>query len=212
VDEVDIIASYVPPRRWYDKYHTSGANPFFFLEWMERAHESSEAKYKGQADRYCCPSILGTNLTECEDGPILIYLFLRLLLDWIETIQAQGCSLWNQSRIVDSASLAGIAKSWLRVFEDETQVETEEISQLHAACLPSFGRKFGVTRRGHFCLIPRSAVRHDLVCLPYGSKVPFVFREMSDHYLNIGECHVHGVMNGEALAWNDIQEVEFVLR
>jgi hypothetical protein len=172
VDRVDEIASYLPPRRWYDKYNTSGANSFFFLEWMERAQERSEVKYKRQADRYCCLSTLGANLTEYEDGPILIYLFLRLLLDWIETIQAKGCGLWNQSRIVDSASLAGIAKSWLRLFEDETQVEAEEIRQFHAACLPSFGRRFGVTRRGRFCLIPRFAVRHDLVCIPYGSKVP----------------------------------------
>jgi hypothetical protein len=161
---------------------------------MERAQESLEAKYKGQADRYCCTAILRTNLTEYEDGPILTYLFLRLLLDWIETIQAKGCSLWNQSRIVDSVSLAGIAKSWLRLLEDETQVETEEFRQFHAACLPSFGRRFGVTRPGHFCLIPRFAVRHDLVCIPYGSKVPFIFREMSDPYLNIRECYVHGAM------------------
>jgi hypothetical protein len=46
VDEVDKNASYLPPRRWYDKYNTSGANSFFFLEWMERAQERSEAKYK----------------------------------------------------------------------------------------------------------------------------------------------------------------------
>ncbi|PMD63888.1 uncharacterized protein K444DRAFT_609482 [Hyaloscypha bicolor E] len=143
VDKVDKIASYLPPRRWYDKYNTSGANSFFFLEWMERAQERSEA-YKGQAD--------------------------RLLLNWIETIQAKSCGLWNQSLIVDSASLASIAKSWLRLFEDETQVETEEIRQFHAACLPSFG--IGIARRGHFCLIPRFAASHDLVCIPYGSKVP----------------------------------------
>jgi hypothetical protein len=35
---------------------------------------------------------------------------------------------------------------------------------------------------------------------------------MSDRDLNIEECYVHGAMNGEALAWNDIQEVEFILR
>ena len=32
VDKVDKLAKYVPPRRWCDKYNTSGANSFFFLE------------------------------------------------------------------------------------------------------------------------------------------------------------------------------------
>jgi hypothetical protein len=51
VYKVDKIASSLPPRRWNDKYNTSGANSFFFWEWMKGAHEISEAKYKGQADR-----------------------------------------------------------------------------------------------------------------------------------------------------------------
>jgi hypothetical protein len=104
-----------------------------------------------------------------------------------------------------------IARSWLKLFEDEDQVETEEIRQFHAACLPSYGRRFGITGRGHFCLIPRFAERNDLVCIPFGSKVPFVFRKMLDHYMNIGDCYVHGAMNGEALAW-DVKMTRWLVR
>jgi hypothetical protein len=136
----------------------------------------------------------------------------RLLLDWVETIQAKGSDLLSEFWDLDSASLTTVAKSWLTLFEDEDQVVTEEMRHFHAACLPSYGRRFGITRRGNFCLIPRFTERNDLVCIPNGSRVPFVFRKVEDMYLNIGECYVHGAMNGEALSWEDIQEVEFVLR
>jgi hypothetical protein len=80
--------------------------------------------------------------------------------------------------------------------------------------MSSYGRRFGITGRGHFCLIPRFASRNDLVCIPFGSKVPFVFHKVddADYYLNIGECYVHDAMNGEALAWDGIQEEKFRLR
>ena len=207
VDTVDQIGNYLPPRRWHDKYNTGGANSFFFLEWMEQAKENAGARYRGQSDRY------GSLLPLCQycKGKILTR-FVRLLLDWVETIQAKDCGLWNESWTFDSASLTKVAKAWLTLFEDEDQVETEDIRQFHAACLPSYGRRFGITTRGHFCLIPRFTVRYDLICIPYGSKIPFIFRKVEDQYLNIGECYVHGAMKGEALSWKDIQEVEFVLR
>jgi hypothetical protein len=55
VDTINTVTSYLPPRRWYDKYSTSGANSFFFLEWIERAQQHARAKYKGQDDRLGYP-------------------------------------------------------------------------------------------------------------------------------------------------------------
>jgi hypothetical protein len=54
VDTINTITSYLPPRRWYDKYSTSGANSFF-LEWIERAQENARARYKGQDNRLGYP-------------------------------------------------------------------------------------------------------------------------------------------------------------
>jgi hypothetical protein len=56
VDSIDEVASYLPPRRWYDKYNTKGANSIIFLEWMERAQKGAGARYRGRDYRYCCPS------------------------------------------------------------------------------------------------------------------------------------------------------------
>ena len=68
VDAIDEVASYLPPRRWYDKYNTSGANSIIFLEWMERAQEGAVARYEGRDDKYCCPSSTWAGISSRQEG------------------------------------------------------------------------------------------------------------------------------------------------
>jgi hypothetical protein len=68
VDAIDEVASYLPPRRWYDKYNTSGANSIIFLEWMERAQEGAGARYQGRDDKYCCPSSIWAGIFSRQEG------------------------------------------------------------------------------------------------------------------------------------------------
>jgi len=116
-----------------------------------------------------------------------------------------------------SPSLSELAASWLHYLETEGQEETENLRRFYANCIPSHGRQFGITRRGRFCLLPKDAIAGDQVCIPYGSKVPFIFRlrEADDDeektYMNVGECYVHGAMSGEALGWDGIEEDEFIV-
>ena len=74
--------------------------------------------------------------------------------------------------------------------------------------VPSHGRKFGITGRGHFCLVPKDTERGDLVCIPHGNRVPLIFRKKGDHYVNLGECYVNGCMQGEAGAMFDTSKYE----
>jgi hypothetical protein len=132
----------------------------------------------------------------------------------VETIQAKGCELWQSQERHNTEDLLAQARTFLEYLEDENQGDTttEEIRQFYAACLPAHGRKFGITRRGNFCLVPRYSSAGDLICIPFGSKVPFAFRPAEEHYISIGECYVHGAMHGEALTWENIQEKEFLLK
>jgi hypothetical protein len=60
-------------------------------------------------------------------------------------------------------------------------------------------RRFFITKEGHMGLGPRLVEPGDVVCVLFGSQVPFILREVDDHYLLIGECYCHGIMEGEAM-------------
>jgi hypothetical protein len=75
-------------------------------------------------------------------------------------------------------------------------------------------RKFFLTKPGSgtparppmFGLAPDKAAVGDLLCILYGCSVPVVLRKLAHgQYQFIGECYVHGMMDGEALPANPPQ-------
>lgn len=63
----------------------------------------------------------------------------------------------------------------------------------------SRNRRFGMTDDGHLANLPTATQSGDLIYTVLGSSVPYVFRERGDGYHTlVGECYVHGFMNGEA--------------
>lgn len=69
------------------------------------------------------------------------------------------------------------------------------------ACEPVVqGARFCVTRDGYMGLVPTRAAKGDAICVFMGGTVPFVIRETdSGQYRLMGECYVHGLMDGKAL-------------
>ena len=64
----------------------------------------------------------------------------------------------------------------------------------------TFGRKIMRTVNGSIGLAPGSGQVDDKICVLYGGSVPYVLREQrSNCYTLIGECYVHGFMDGEAM-------------
>ena len=62
----------------------------------------------------------------------------------------------------------------------------------------SDGRVFARTDKGYYVLGPSALEPGDVVCVLFGSKVPFCLRPMGSRHLLVGECYVHGLMKGEA--------------
>jgi hypothetical protein len=103
------------------------------------------------------------------------------------------------------------------------------ISQLSSKYLTRFitscrGRKFCVTRGGRLALVPHGSSKGDVVCVIRGVHTPFVVRpvgqkasketdanvasgrgpgecqaSLEGEYHLVGECYVHGIMDGEAM-------------
>jgi hypothetical protein len=72
------------------------------------------------------------------------------------------------------------------------------------------GRKYFTTSNGYMGLGPNTLQSGDIVCIPYGCKVPHVVRVVPEtnlpeekSYRLVGECYVHGIMDGEAIEHRD---------
>ncbi|KAH7394790.1 hypothetical protein BKA66DRAFT_567177 [Pyrenochaeta sp. MPI-SDFR-AT-0127] len=68
------------------------------------------------------------------------------------------------------------------------------------------GCRFLMTKSGLIGLAPPLAVPGDIIVVLLGAPVPHVLRRKDSYYTLVGECYVHGVMGGEALAHLD-QEI-----
>lgn len=75
------------------------------------------------------------------------------------------------------------------------------------------GRRFFTTEKGYLGLGPADARESDMICVLHGGPVPLLLHQNTVHnYYNfIGECFIHGLMNGEAL-WNDVHVQTFDIR
>lgn len=60
-------------------------------------------------------------------------------------------------------------------------------------------RAFARTHDGYYVLGPKIMEPGDVVCVLYGGNLPFYLRPWGSKYLLVGECYVHGIMNGEMI-------------
>lgn len=95
-------------------------------------------------------------------------------------------------------------------------------SYLFSNAIGSFcnGRCFALTAKGYMVVAPPFTKEGDLICLFMGAQVPFVLRPISDSageisggkqcYALVGECYVHGMMDGDGLK-QGLDEQTFLL-
>lgn len=68
-------------------------------------------------------------------------------------------------------------------------------------------RRFAISHKGYFALVPRGTRHGDIIVVFEGACVPFVLRSMQngeEGYELLGEAYVHGIMQGEALHMSDM--------
>jgi hypothetical protein len=77
------------------------------------------------------------------------------------------------------------------------------------------GRNMCVTNAGYLGRVPMGSAIEDKICILFGGCVPFVLRESGDGFFKfIGECYIHGIMDGEAMEGQDIESLnqDFAIR
>ncbi|RYO67586.1 hypothetical protein AA0113_g4446 [Alternaria arborescens] len=97
----------------------------------------------------------------------------------------------------------GFAIDWDLVGQDRTYLTVEERRRqswmLIDTKMATFGRRLFETSRGFIGLGPAAAQIDDEICLLLGGQVCYVLRTRKDgHHEFIGECYVHGMMDGQA--------------
>ncbi len=73
----------------------------------------------------------------------------------------------------------------------------------------SYWRRMFITERGYMGLGQPLAKIGDVIYQLYGSAAPAILRPREVYYLMIGDCYIHEIMNGEALEWPWLEDMEF---
>ncbi|KAK4059476.1 hypothetical protein Trihar35433_10752 [Trichoderma harzianum] len=101
-----------------------------------------------------------------------------------------------------------------RAYDEVDETLKQEVSFVPQNTLPAgiekyaLGRKFFITKKGYFGLGPQKSEPGDRVAVLFGSGVPFVLRKCVSAtgkraWKIVGECYVHGIMQGEVIQkWN----------
>ncbi|KAK3381247.1 heterokaryon incompatibility protein-domain-containing protein [Podospora didyma] len=103
--------------------------------------------------------------------------------------------------------------------EVANKINTQEINREHDqaekyvnwATTISMQMKRCGTSKGYIGQVPKSSRAGDVVCVIEGVAVPFVFRASSGGYKVIGQCYLHGIMEGEALRDPSLRKETFTL-
>lgn len=74
----------------------------------------------------------------------------------------------------------------------------------------TFGRVTKPKSAIQVCLCPSDVERGDKICVLYGCSVPVILRQVNAYHILIGECFVHGIMEGEAFLKSSIPRPEIV--
>jgi hypothetical protein len=92
---------------------------------------------------------------------------------------------------------------------DELRDQAEKFSNW-AITICARMRRCGTTK-GYVGHVPQSARIGDVVCVITGVAVPFTLRKTPEGYRVVGQCYLHGIMEGEALHDPGLQKEGIVL-
>ncbi|PSN60391.1 HET-domain-containing protein [Corynespora cassiicola Philippines] len=79
----------------------------------------------------------------------------------------------------------------------------------------NLSRRLFTTKKGYVGMARQDVLLTDIICILYGCSMPVLLRRINNGYQLVGECYVHGLMEGGALdllQGNNVSDAEFTLR
>jgi hypothetical protein len=118
---------------------------------------------------------------------------------------------------LEAALFYGGSSSTARASQNERPLKGARLMQWFYSVMlrVTLGRHFFITERGYIGLAAATVQKGDSVAVLLGSDVPFTLRAKDQAFELIGECYLHGIMDGEAVtgyekAGNDFDEIVLV--
>ena len=93
---------------------------------------------------------------------------------------------------------------------DMSTTQDDEMEQFFKYIRHTLGRRFCVTNREYFALVPSHTIQGDHIALLRGGRYPVVLREIGPSWGVIGECYVHGIMHGELYKDMDARKLTLI--
>jgi hypothetical protein len=84
-------------------------------------------------------------------------------------------------------------------FDEKSKVEDLCDEEIRYSSWMWLHRTFSVSHSGWFCLVPEEAQPGDKIGIISGWEVPLLLRPHQNNYYLVGECYVHGIMDGEGI-------------
>jgi hypothetical protein len=96
------------------------------------------------------------------------------------------------------------------MFEDIEEQILDSFTLPYAVAMKqcSLHRKFCVTDTGYMALVPLGTKNEDLICIIQGAQTPFIVRGVEERSCQlVGECYVHGMMDGEMMKEEQLRPI-----
>lgn len=175
-----------------------------YLDWRDAAGADTEATYPGSTEsmadalRSVIYSVISQDVTEDHYRAFLrCEAFILERFKSIASEKVRPSSGLTRLRV----TMKSLQLNYSRAFG----LTDFDIRDIPCSFLPCLNRRLIKTETGHLGLAPRDAEIGDVVVLIAGSPAPFILRKAGSCYKIVGDCYLHGVMNGEAWDENKCQ-------
>ena len=74
------------------------------------------------------------------------------------------------------------------------------------------GRRFFTTMGGHMGIGPPHMRPGDMICVFLGGSVPRVVRQEDHEHTLVGECYMHGIMDGELMQTTHLPVQDIIVK